>query len=115
MKTKSLMLSVLILAGAVALTSCSASSADKTLSSSLSPAEFQKRFQEELIAAKSGSVIELPEGKFNFDKTVSLTASGVTIRGKGMKKTVLSFKGQTAGSAGMLVKANDFVIEDLAI
>lgn len=115
MKTKSLMLSALIFAGAVALSACSASSADKGLSASLSPADFQKRLQEELIAAKTGSVIELPEGKFNFDKTLSLTANGVTIRGKGMSKTVLAFKGQTAGSAGLSVKANDFVIEDLAI
>ncbi len=116
MKTKSLVVSALLLAGAVALSSCAASSADNSgLSSSLSPAEFQKRFQEELIAAKPGSVIELPEGKFQFDKTLSLTANGVTIRGKGMTKTVLAFKGQTAGSAGLSVKANDFVIEDVGI
>lgn len=115
MKTRSLMLSALILAGAVVASSCSALPEDNGLSSKLSPADFQKRLQEELIAAKPGSVIELPEGKFNLDKTLSLTANGVTIRGKGMTKTVLAFKGQTAGSAGVLVKANDFVIEDVAI
>lgn len=116
MKTKSLIPSFLILAGALAISSCAAlPAADNGLSSSLSPADFQKRFQEQLIAAKPGTVIDVPEGRFQFDKTLSLTANGVTIRGKGMTKTVLAFKGQTAGSAGMLVKANDFVIEDLAI
>jgi parallel beta-helix repeat protein len=80
-----------------------------------SPADFQKKLQEDLITAKAGSVIEIPAGKFKLDKTLSLKADKVTIRGKGMDKTILSFKGQKAGSAGMLVKANDFVIEDLAI
>lgn len=80
-----------------------------------SPADFQKKLQEDLITAKAGSVIEIPAGKFTLDKTLSLKADKVTIRGKGMDKTILSFKGQKAGSAGLLVKANDFVIEDLAI
>ena len=80
-----------------------------------SPADFQKGLQEKLITAKHGSVIELPAGKFHFDRTLSLTADGVTIRGKGMHKTILSFAGQKEGASGMLVKANDFVIEDVAI
>ncbi len=84
-------------------------------SSTAPVADFQKKLQEDLIKAKPGAVIELPEGKFSLDKTLSLKVDKVTIRGKGMDKTVLSFKGQTAGSAGMLVKANDFVIEDLAL
>ncbi len=81
----------------------------------LTAADLQKRLQEELIRAKPGGVLELPEGKFQFDKTLSLSVNNMTIRGKGMDKTILSFAGQKAGSAGMLVKANDFVIEDLAI
>ncbi len=84
-------------------------------SSTAPVADFQKKLQEDLIKAKPGAVIELPEGKFSLDKTLSLKVDKVTIRGKGMDKTVLSFKGQTAGSAGMLVKANDFVIEDLGL
>jgi parallel beta-helix repeat protein len=77
--------------------------------------DFQKTLQERLINAKPGDAIELPEGKFHFDRTVSLTASGVTLRGKGMDKTILSFRGQSTGAQGVLVKADDFVIEDLAI
>jgi parallel beta-helix repeat protein len=80
-----------------------------------SPADFQKKLQEDLITAKPGAVIEIPEGKFKLDRTLSLKADKVTVRGKGMSKTILSFSGQKAGSAGVLVKANDFTIEDLAI
>ncbi len=79
------------------------------------PEDFQKSLQEKLINAKSGDVIDLPEGKFHLDRTLSLTVNGVTIRGKGMDKTILSFAGQKTGAQGMLIKANDFVIEDLAI
>ena len=81
----------------------------------LTPADVSKRLQEELIKAKPGGVIVLPAGKFQFDRTLSLTVGKVTIRGQGIDNTALSFKGQTAGSAGMLVKADDFTIEDLAI
>src|SRR5262245_43535306 len=80
-----------------------------------SPADFQKELQEKLIGAKAGTVIEIPEGKFQFEKTLSLTVDGVTIRGRGMDKSILSFSGQKAGAQGVLVKANDFTIEDVAI
>jgi parallel beta-helix repeat protein len=80
-----------------------------------SPANFQKELQEQLIRAKAGDVIQIPEGKFQLDRTLSLTADKVTIRGKGMDKSILSFAGQKEGGQGLLVKANDFVIEDVAI
>jgi parallel beta-helix repeat protein len=79
------------------------------------PGDFQKSLQERLINAKSGDVIDLPEGRFHLDRTLSLTANGVTIRGKGMDKTVLSFAGQKTGAQGVLIKANDFIIEDVGI
>ena len=77
--------------------------------------DFQKTLQERLITANAGDVIDLPEGKFPFNHTLSLTASGVTLRGKGMDKTILSFASQTSGAQGVLVKANDFLIQDVAI
>jgi parallel beta-helix repeat protein len=79
------------------------------------PAASQKEMQEKFITAKRGTVIEIPEGKFHFDRTLSLTVDGVTIRGRGMDKTILSFAGQKAGAQGVLIKANDFVIEDVGI
>jgi parallel beta-helix repeat protein len=80
-----------------------------------SPVSFQKQLQEQLIKAKAGDVIEIPEGKFQLDRTLSLSADKVTIRGKGMDKSILSFTGQKEGGSGLLVKANDFLIEDVAI
>lgn len=107
----------IITAFALALTffigACSSSGTQTA--STASPADFAKKLQEDLIKAKPGSVIEIPAGKFQFDKTLSLNVPKVTIRGKGMKETILSFTGQKAGSAGLMVKADDFVIEDLAI
>lgn len=77
--------------------------------------EIQKNLQEKLITAKPGDVIDLPEGKFHLDRTLSLTVDRVTFRGKGMDKTVLSFAGQKEGAQGLLVKANEFTIEDIGI
>ena len=79
------------------------------------PEDFAKTLQERLISAKSGDVIEIPEGKFHFARTLSLTVDGVTLRGKGPDKTVLSFAGQTSGAQGVLIKASDFTIEGIGI
>jgi parallel beta-helix repeat protein len=78
-------------------------------------ADFYKKTQEQLIRAKPGTVIELPEGRFRLDRSLSSTVDGITIRGKGPDKTILSFKGQTQGAEGLLVKGNNITIEDLAI
>jgi len=69
----------------------------------------------QLIDAAPGDVIEIPEGVHAFNRSLSLNVDGVTIRGAGMDKSVLSFKGQIAGAEGLLVTASDFTIEDLAI
>ena len=95
---------VIAFAGTFALVACNQS-----------PADIQKHLQEQLISAKPGAVIDLPEGKFHFDRTLSLTVDKVTLRGKGMDKTILSFAGQKEGAQGLLVKANDFTIEDIGI
>ena len=78
-------------------------------------AAFQKKLQEQLIDAKPGDVIEIPAGTYRFDRSLSLRTSGVTIRGAGMDKTILSFKGQVSGAEGLLVNASDFTLEHLAI
>jgi parallel beta-helix repeat protein len=98
---------------AVFFSACASATSNEAASASR--ADFGRKLQEDLIKAKPGSVIELPAGKFTLNKTLSLNVDKVTVRGKGMDKTILSFTGQTAGSAGMLVKANDFTIEDVAI
>jgi parallel beta-helix repeat protein len=78
--------------------------------------DLQKKTQEVFIKVKPGEVIEFAEGKFPYTMTLSLTVDGVTIRGKGMDKSILSFKGQTAGTQGILANETDGVtFEDLAV
>lgn len=76
---------------------------------------YQETLMTQLIDAAPGDVIEIPEGVHAFDRSLSLNVDGVTIRGAGMDKSVLSFKDQIAGAEGLLVTASDFTIEDLAI
>jgi len=78
-------------------------------------AGFAAQFRERLLDAKPGDVIEVPAGRFAFDRSLSLRVDGVTIRGAGPDKSVLSFKGQKQGAEGLLVNASDFTIENLAI
>lgn len=82
--------------------------------------EARQQAQEALIAAKEGEIIEFAEGTFDLDMTLSLEDTpGVTIRGRGMDKTILNFANQTAGAGGEGVKVaagcDDFTIEDLTI
>ena len=76
---------------------------------------FQKKLQEQLLDAKPGTVIEIPAGKHALDRVLTLRANGVTIRGEGSQKSILSFKNEISGPEGMLVYASDFTIEHLAI
>lgn len=79
----------------------------------------EKELQERFILAEDGETIELPEGHFMFTRTLSMDGKKrITIRGKGMDKTVLSWKNQTEGAQGMLIsngyniKLEDFTIQD---
>ncbi len=78
-------------------------------------AAFQKKLQEQLLDAKPGSVVEVPAGSYHLDRGLSLRGNGVTIRGAGMDKTILSFRGQVAGPEGLVVQASDFTIEGLTL
>ncbi|HEY8569314.1 parallel beta-helix domain-containing protein [Microbulbifer sp.] len=82
---------------------------------SATSADFQKQLLKQLIQAQPGDVIEIPEGHYQLNRSLSLNVDGVTIRGAGMDKTILSFKDQIQGAEGLLVNASDFTLEDLAI
>lgn len=100
------------------LTACSERGDTIVQSSSAPSAELpnmQKILQSKFLNAKPGDVILIPEGKFDFQRSLSLKVDGVTVRGAGMYKTILSFKHQISGAEGILVTASDFTIEDLAI
>ena len=76
---------------------------------------YQDELQLALLDAEPGDVITIPAGTHQLDRGLSLTASGVTIRGEGMDTSVLSFAGQIAGAEGLLVTGDDVVLEDFAV
>jgi len=76
---------------------------------------FQTQLIEQLIDAQPGDIIEIPEGIFAFDRSLSLIVDGVTLRGQGMDRTILSFQNQIVGAEGLIVTASDFTLENLAI
>lgn len=75
----------------------------------------QKRVMEELILAEPGSIFQFEEGTYEFTEGLSLTVQNVTIRGRGMDKTILSFKNQEAGAEGLYITSDHVTVEDLAI
>ena len=99
---------------ALALAACGNSGQDARDVSS-ADASYQDVLLEQLIDAQPGDVIEIPAGVYHFTSSLILTVDGVTIRGAGMDETILNFQGQLAGAEGLLVTANDFTLENLAI
>jgi parallel beta-helix repeat protein len=78
-------------------------------------AVFQRQLQEQFLDAHPGTVIEIPPGRHPLDRVLTLRANGVTVRGAGADKSILSFKGEISGPEGLLVFGNDFTIENLSI
>jgi parallel beta-helix repeat protein len=101
---------VILLCGAAA--GCSGSTQNGL---SADDVNFQRKLQEQFLDAKPGAVIEIPAGRHALDRVLTLRANGVTIRGVGSDKSILSFKNEISGPEGMLVYASDFTIEHLAI
>ena len=73
----------------------------------------------QFIIARDSSLIDLPEGHFLFSRSLALEGvHHVTIRGKGIDRTVLSFKDQSEGAEGIRISncsnitLEDFTVED---
>lgn len=79
--------------------------------------EIQKKIQTQLIDAPDGSVVELPEGRFQFDASLSLDGKkNVTIKGAGMDKTILNFKGQISGAEGFkITNGINITLQDITV
>lgn len=75
----------------------------------------QERLQEALLDAKPGDVVEIGPGRFELTDGLSLDINGVTVRGAGQDKTVLSFKNQLGAGEGLLVTSDDVVLRDFAV
>ena len=103
-------IAVLVLAAAV-----SACDKKKDEAASGDDKSRQTALQAKLIDAKPGDTITIAAGTYHLDTSLSLNVDNVTVRGEGMDKTILNFKGQVNGAEGMLVHASDFTIQDLTI
>lgn len=79
--------------------------------------DIQKKIQTQLIDATDGSVIDLPAGRFQFDASLSLDdKKNVIIKGAGMDKTILSFKGQLSGAEGIkITNSSRIIVQDLTV
>ena len=79
--------------------------------------DLEKEILKAFILAEDNSTIELPEGHFLFSQSLSLdNRKRVTVKGKGMEKTVLSFKGQTQGAEGIkITNSQNIVLQDFSI
>jgi parallel beta-helix repeat protein len=86
-----------------------------TACSEAPPVPYEDQLRLALEEARPGSVIVIPAGRHTFSRSLVLNTSGVTIRGAGMDRSILTFEHQIAGAEGLLVNASDFTIEDLAI
>lgn len=75
----------------------------------------QERLQTALLDAKSGDIVEIGEGRFDLTDGLSLDVPGVTVRGMGADRSILSFKGQKSAGEGLLVTSNDVVLRDFAV
>jgi parallel beta-helix repeat protein len=79
--------------------------------------EIQKKIQTQLIEAEDGATIEIPEGRFQFDASLSLDGKkNVTIKGAGTDKTIMNFKGQLSGAEGIkITNASNVTLQDLTV
>jgi parallel beta-helix repeat protein len=79
--------------------------------------DFQKTFQRQFIEAGDYSIIELPAGTYQLPASLWLDdKKNVTIRGKGMDKTILNFAGQISGAEGIkITNSTNITLEDLTV
>lgn len=75
----------------------------------------QFELQSRLIEAVPGDVIQLEAGRYSLQRQLDVAADNVTIRGRGPDQTILTFKGQAAGSQGIEATGNNFTLADLAV
>jgi parallel beta-helix repeat protein len=70
-----------------------------------------------LISVENGSSIDLEEGLFLLTNTLSLdNKKNIVISGKGIDKTILSFKNQTDGAEGLRVSnGENIIIENITL
>jgi len=84
---------------------------------SLAQADIQKQLQTQLIMAEDGDTITLAEGVMSMDGTLSMEGKKkITIKGKGIDKSIISFKGQLTGAEGLRISnCENITLEDFSV
>jgi parallel beta-helix repeat protein len=79
--------------------------------------DVRKKIQTDLIMVEDGDTVNIPEGVFSIDATLSMEGKKrVVIRGAGMERTILNFASQSTGAEGLRVSAAEhIIIEDLTV
>ncbi len=75
--------------------------------------EFDAR--EAFLTARPGTIVEFPEGTWQFTDEVVITTSHIVVRGQGPDRTTLDFGGQLTGGQGFLATGDAFTMEDIRI
>ena len=83
----------------------------------MAQADIQKQLQTKLIMAEDGETITLDEGVMSMSGTLSMEGKKrITIRGKGIGKSIISFKGQETGAEGLRISnCENITLEDFSI
>lgn len=76
---------------------------------------FEQKLNEVIETAPAGSEIIMPEGRFYMMNELVIAKPGITLRGQGMLKTILSFKNQKNGSQGVFGSADYLTFEDFSV
>ena len=79
--------------------------------------DIRKQLQTQFIMAEDGDTIRIPEGNYTSSGTISMDGKKrIVIKGDGMNKTILSFKGQSEGAEGILIThSSDISIVGLTV
>jgi parallel beta-helix repeat protein len=77
----------------------------------------EKNLQTQFITIADGDTIDLPEGYFMFTRSLSMDGKkNIVIRGKGIDKTILSWKNQTEGAEGIKISnGQNIVLQDFSV
>jgi parallel beta-helix repeat protein len=81
----------------------------------VSAADFEPSLKAALEVAQAGQTIQLPEGRFQLRDQILIVRPGLTLKGAGLKKTVLSFTEQEIGPEGIQITASQTTLEDFAV
>ncbi|MEN0046898.1 MAG: parallel beta-helix domain-containing protein [Bacteroidota bacterium] len=79
--------------------------------------DIEKAIQTQLIMVQDGGTVELDAGTFNMSGSLAMDGKNdITIKGKGMDKTILTWKGQKTGAEGIkITNGTNIILQDMTL